>query len=184
MTVLQEKIKSKTLLRQNALKKREFFADSGMLKKNSSLIVSKILNSELFASCKHVGLYFPIKNEVNLLPLLKVKDKKFYFPACVNNNLEFRLFGGFENLKKGAFNIYESVLAPVEPEVLDLIFVPALLANSRFYRLGYGKGFYDRYFSKNNVKAKKIIVVQNAFVCDDFIEDSSDVQCDYILSES
>ncbi len=178
-----EKILTKKQLRKNALEKRKLFADSGILKKNSSLIVSKILNSDFFKNAKHVGLYFPIKNEVDILSLHKIKDKFFYLPSCVGDKLEFRHFNGIENLKLGSFGILESVLPPINPEILDVVFIPALMANKNCYRLGYGKGYYDRFFSQNKLKAKKIIVVQSAFVSDIFVQDFFDVKCDSILSE-
>ena len=56
------------------------------------------------------------------------------------------------------------------------------MANKKCYRLGYGKGFYDRFFAKNNIKAKKIIVISNELISDEFVEDKFDFQCDEIIS--
>ena len=184
MLILKEKKKSKLILRHDALEKRRLFASSGMLQKNSSIIVSKILNSELFNNSKHVALYIPIKNEVDITPILRVHGKTFYLPACVNNKLEFRMYDNTLELKKGLFNIPESTLAAINPNILDLIYIPALLANNMCYRLGYGKGFYDRFFVENNLKAKKIIVIQSAFIDDGFVQDSFDIRCDGVISEN
>lgn len=43
----------------------------------------------------------------------------------------------------------------VQPELVDLILVPLLVCDANGYRVGYGKGFYDRYLAdcrKNIVK--------------------------------
>ena len=34
------------------------------------------------------------------------------------------------------------------PEEIDLVFVPMLICNKQGYRVGYGKGFYDRYLAR------------------------------------
>lgn len=44
----------------------------------------------------------------------------------------------------------------VEPEKIDLILVPLLCFDERGYRVGYGKGFYDRFLAKCRPDAKKI----------------------------
>lgn len=36
----------------------------------------------------------------------------------------------------------------VEPQAIDLVFVPMLIADISGYRVGYGKGFYDRYLQQ------------------------------------
>ena len=50
------------------------------------------------------------------------------------------------------------ILEPVKTKVKipDLILVPILAFDSNKYRLGYGKGFYDRYLNKYLKKFRKI----------------------------
>ncbi len=36
----------------------------------------------------------------------------------------------------------------IEPKAIDLVFVPLLICDARGYRVGYGKGFYDRYLQQ------------------------------------
>jgi 5-formyltetrahydrofolate cyclo-ligase len=48
--------------------------------------------------------------------------------------------------KKNDYNIYEPTAGDeVLPEAIDVIFVPLLAVDKKGYRVGYGKGFYDRY---------------------------------------
>lgn len=35
----------------------------------------------------------------------------------------------------------------IEPQEIDLVFIPMLICDKQGYRVGYGKGFYDRYLS-------------------------------------
>jgi len=168
---------TKIELRKMALNKRVSFS-----RDLSKEILYKILNSDDFKKAKNIALYYPIKNEIDLTGLFSVENKNFFLPKCVDNELQFVKFDGFENLKVGSFNILEPIGQSVNPEILDIIYTPALIANKKCFRLGYGKGFYDRFFKKHNLKAKKVIVISEKLVLDEFIEDSYDVQCDYIIS--
>ncbi len=180
MTLL---IKTKEELRKTALEKRKKDLAQGLINTYSDLITNKIINSKEFISSSHIGLYYPIRGEISLLKLLNFKDKLFYFPRCNNQELEFCLVESVNDLHLGKFGIMEPKGEKINPDILDVIYIPTLIANSQNYRLGYGKGFYDRFFSKNNIKAKKILVLQSKFITDKFIQDSFDYKCDMIMSE-
>ena len=50
---------------------------------------------------------------------------------------------------KGSFNVPEPVSDHIlSPESFDLVFVPMLICDQKGYRVGYGKGFYDKYLAK------------------------------------
>jgi 5-formyltetrahydrofolate cyclo-ligase len=58
---------------------------------------------------------------------------------------------------KNKFNILEPISGDiVPPEQLDVIFVPLIAFDVRGYRVGYGKGYYDRYLSQCRADAVKI----------------------------
>ena len=47
---------------------------------------------------------------------------------------------------KNKFNILEPLDGEIiQPQLLDIIFVPLIAFDNKGYRVGYGKGFYDRY---------------------------------------
>ena len=47
-------------------------------------------------------------------------------------------------------------IAPLQPTDIDLIFVPMLICDVQGYRVGYGKGFYDRYLPQCRTDAVTI----------------------------
>ncbi|MBR5304152.1 MAG: 5-formyltetrahydrofolate cyclo-ligase [Candidatus Gastranaerophilales bacterium] len=167
----------KSNLRKMALEKRATFSRDLSIE-----IVNKILNSADFKNAQHVALYLPIKNEIDISGILSIKEKCFYLPRCNGCELEFVKYNGASFLTMGKFNILEPQGCKVNPEILDIIYIPALIANSSCYRLGYGKGYYDKFFAKNKVKAKKIIIVPKKLILDEFKHDEYDYKCDEIIS--
>ena len=169
-------------LRKQAYEIRNKLASSGENPIKSQRIISKILNSSDFINAQNIALYYPIKNEIDITNLLKVQDKNFYLPRCNSNELEFVKYVDDKHLFIGSFGIIEPLGDKINPEILDVIYIPALMANTDNYRLGYGKGFYDRFFAKYNLKAKKIIVLANELINNSFVQDKNDYKCDSIIS--
>jgi 5-formyltetrahydrofolate cyclo-ligase len=57
-------------------------------------------------------------------------------------------YSGEEDLQKSLFNILEPVLDVQYKGKIDMVIVPLLAFDSRGYRVGYGKGFYDRFLQE------------------------------------
>ena len=74
---------------------------------------------------------------------------------------------------KNRFNILEPIGgAIVEPEKLDVIFVPLVAFDTRGFRVGYGKGYYDKYLARCREDAVKIGF--SYFEAVEYIEDIAD----------
>jgi len=170
-------------LRKIIKRKRAELFSNGDIDIISKNIVLKILKSEIFKKSKEIALYYPLDGEIDLRGLFVREDKNFYLPKCVDNELFFAKYEGETKLKKACFSTLEPEGGIIRPEIIDIIYIPCLCANNKCYRLGYGKGFYDKFFKKYNLKAKKYIICPSCFITDDLIEDSFDYKCDEIISE-
>ena len=175
-------ISQKQKLRNYALNFRKSLSARGISDINSNLIVNKILISDDFINSKNIALYMPVRGEVDITRILKIENKNFYIPRCSGNDLEFAKYEA-NSLSLSGFGILEPTTEKIDPQILDLIYIPCLMANKKCFRLGYGRGYYDRFFKQNKVTAKKIIVVHNDLITDDFVQDEHDYKCDSILSE-
>ena len=116
---------------------------------------------------KHVSL------QNTLLPIIEENNLMNFFPWKKNEVLQINKFGMLEPIKS-QLNI---------PEVM---LVPLLVFDKNKYRLGYGKGFYDRYLNKYLKKFNNILTIGVAFSFQKYHKlpiNNADVKLDYILTE-
>ena len=148
----------------------------------STQIITNIRAMTIYQNASHIMIYYPIKNEINLLPLLTDK-KTFFIPRITGEEIECCEFKENNKLTISKFKIPEpsSKCPPADPQILDLIIVPALAANRHGYRLGYGKGFYDRFLK--TVRAKTILAIPEELIFDNIHEEEHDVACDIVITQ-
>ena len=154
----------------------------------SKNICEYILSSDFFAKADNIMLYAPIGNEISLYEIIdaaNANSKSFYFPSVCGDEILPVLFLPDKGFKKGEFGIFEPV-GNVSDDFnnIDLIFIPALAADYNGYRLGYGKGFYDRFLPKLKKTCTKIIPIYSPLVFHSIPTESHDVRADYLLTEN
>ena len=146
----------------------------------SEQIVYNIRNSSLYQDAKNVMIFYPMKDEINLLPLLD-DDKQFYLPRVNGDYIEICEYRKQNILKKSALGIYEPITCTQNPSILDIIYTPALMCDKDYCRLGYGGGYYDKFFK--NSTAKKIIVIPEELTCESLPKEKFDILCDGIITQ-
>lgn len=127
----------------------------------SHIIASAFLNTEMFKSCSEIFLYHNSGTEVSTAEILKESlrlGKKVAYPKCTdkNGNMEFYYVNSDSELFEGMYGIYEPQSREEQkavPTDNSLLIVPGLAFDMCGYRLGYGKGYYDRYLSAHPCKA-------------------------------
>lgn len=112
----------------------------------STHINHQILKLPTFIKAQKIGLYMPMRQEVQVQPLLQ-QPKTIYLPIVQSDmHLEFYLYDKHEPLIQNQWHIEEP--SPLQPQVdiheLDIIFIPMLAFDKQGQRLGMGKGCYDR----------------------------------------
>lgn len=134
-------------------------------------VTNKIKNLDCYKKANLIGLYQPIKNEIEVYS----KKVKCY-PKVEGNNINFYLPEIFE---KGNFGILEPIGKLVDKQTIDIIIVPLLACDRYNNRIGYGKGYYDRYLK--DYKGITIGVCYDFQVIDDITPKENDVALTYIV---
>ena len=134
-----------------------------------------------------VSIFLPISkfNEINTLEFIKFlwsKKVNVFVPKIIDKDLISVKFTPETILIENSWGILEPLSNQNEETVFDYVITPLLYCDSFGNRVGYGKGFYDKFFQTINSDAKKIGV--NYFAPTDIIDDISelDVKLDYLIT--
>jgi 5-formyltetrahydrofolate cyclo-ligase len=135
-----------------------------------------------------LAIYYPTSFEVNLLKLLELKfisKQNLLLPVIEENNImNFFPWKKNEVLYVNKYGILQP--AKSEKIVPNIMIVPLLAFDKNKFRLGYGKGFYDKYLNKHLKSFKNILTVGVAFSFQKHHKlpiNNKDVKLDYILTE-
>ena len=161
------------------------------VRKNSIMVNKGIFRLiSAFNSIKTIGLFYPYKNEVDVILMSAELEKRGYtclLPRVVDKNIPLKYFlysPNISKLEKG----YGGIMEPIGNEAIDpdIIVASCSAFNDKGYRVGYGGGFFDRTLSQLKQK-KKIISILAAFENQKTthqFQDSFDEKVDYICTEN
>jgi len=153
----------KDIARKTYLKKRQELPSAKCIEESAQLVQITI---ELIKKYKpeYVHCFLPIqsKEEINTKPIIEYCWKNNINVLVPVSNfddgtLKTAEFTPQTKTKQAKYNITE----PIDPiwrknDAIDFVITPLLAFDLKGYRVGYGKGFYDRFFASLNKDVKKI----------------------------
>ncbi len=92
-------------------------------------------------------------------------------------------FHGWEQTLRSQFGVREPQGRPVDPADIEVVIVPGLVFDGGGYRLGYGKGYYDRFLKRLSPRAFKCGVCYDFQVVDTVLPHELDVAMHWIVTE-
>lgn len=136
----------------------------------------------------HLFLTISEKNEINTEPVLHIlhgKDKNVVLSKSnfATRELQNFLLTDTTVIKTNKWNIPEPVDGLMVPaDLIDVVFVPLLAFDKAGHRIGYGKGFYDIFFTRCKPDVVKIGL--SLFEPEEEISGilSSDIPLDYCVT--
>ncbi len=182
----------KTELRQEYLEKRRAL-DPVQKKAQDTKIIQLFLSSITYRYSSAVLLYAPLKDEIDVNAISNAAlaaGKTVAYPKCntKDNTMEYRIVRDLAQLSPGALGIMEPT---EECEVYDYIsnaqrdhavcIVPGVVFDVQGYRIGYGRGFYDRFL--NRFEGVKVGLAYSDFILKTIPRGRYDLACDVIVSE-
>lgn len=183
----------KKILRKEILKKRENI-DIDNKEKMDKEIIKRFCESKYYKDAKGIFIYISYGTEINTKGIIKKalsENKKIYVPRTEfdTRTMDAVEIISFDNLIESSYGILEPSKEEQEinPNELDLIVVPGVAFDRNGGRMGYGAGFYDRYFKKiHKENAKRITKLALAYdfqVVDKVPMNKQDIPVDYIITE-
>lgn len=132
-----------------------------------------------------IAIYHSFQDEVDTLKLIQMildKKKRVVCPVIEDGTMIFREVFSMDDFQVGHFGVMEPKGENcVNPRQIDLVFIPMLAFNESMYRVGYGKGYYDRFLIKTD--AKRVGLAFEAQYINEQFEDEYDIACSVILTE-
>lgn len=148
-------------------------------------ICENIKNTKAFEKSQNIMLYYPFGSEINLLELLDNQDKNWYLPRVEEDEIEVYLYEKGDMLSENKWQIPEPCLEDkkVDKKVVDMVVVPALCADKRGFRIGYGLGFYDRFLRNMPSGCIRLIPVMAELFLDEVPKDLWDEPANIVVTE-
>lgn len=121
---------------------------------SSKNVIEKLISSNILDKFTNIGIYYPIGNEINIMDLVNIyPNKRFYLPIT-REEISFVEYNLNDKLVKGPFKTLEPVGDEVSRDLIECFIIPCVAISNENKRIGYGKGYYDRYL--NGYKGYKI----------------------------
>ncbi len=182
---------SKDEIRQEIKQQKERLTKEQITAK-SEIIVHQFTTLAEYLNCSQIILYAAFNQEVNTLPLINqaLRDgKKVALPKVMGKEIEFFYITAFSETAVSTMGIPEpDPLKKIEllADSTNLILVPGLAFDRKGNRIGYGKSYYDAYFTANSGKAEflKIALAYDFQVYDNIPAESHDVKIDWLITEN
>ena len=183
---LRQKFKK---LKQDILSKKKFFLDKD--------INENILSLSEYKSSDIILAYMANQIEINIddLILKSINNKKIAVPKCLDFNrdpqMDFYFIDSLFDVSVGKFNIREPNI--LKNNIVDnnivldkkvIMLVPGLVFDKKGYRVGYGKGYYDRYLSQLGFDILKIGLCYDFCLINKINIDKNDIPVDILVTET
>jgi 5-formyltetrahydrofolate cyclo-ligase len=152
----------KSVARKELLAKRKLLTESDCMKLDDLLLIQ--LQKMDWSSTQILGSFYPMENqsEPNSMLLVKylqysIPDLKVAYPIVNASDYSMDFYIETDTLQVNQWGIQEPLPFNIlQPEQLDTLLVPLIGFDLTGQRIGFGKGFYDRYFSRCVKTVKRI----------------------------
>ncbi len=168
----------KEILRKKLIEKRKLLKSTEKDISVTKNLLEFLKNRNILS----VLCFVSLPDEIDTEYVLNNKRLKIAVPKVFGDYMEFFEFLSFNDLEKGAFSVREpKKLFKINKNDYDCCIAPGLAFSNDGKRIGYGKGYYDKYLKDyNNIK---IGICYSEMLCDEIPVDKNDVFMDVIITE-
>lgn len=149
-----------------------------------NLIYQKVINNKDILSSKTLLIYISINSEVDTIKIINyfLNTKNIAVPKIIDNDMFFCYVTNLNELTSGKYNIPEPTNENIVTDFDNAIcIVPGICYDKENYRIGYGKGHYDRFLSKNKIKT--IGLCYKECMIEKIDNDKYDYKIDEVITE-
>ncbi|MCL2518582.1 MAG: 5-formyltetrahydrofolate cyclo-ligase, partial [Oscillospiraceae bacterium] len=135
-------------------------------------------------------MYAPHGSEIDVSHIARhalQSGKIVAYPRCDTQGytMDYHIINSFDELEKGAYGIMEPLanlpVYDIDSGLKTVCIVPALVYDRHGYRIGYGKGYYDRFLA--GFKGARVGLVYNDFIVSNVPRGRYDLAVDVLVTE-
>ena len=178
----------KKILRKELIEKRK------NIPKDKKVIYDKqiskqIIESDWFKKAEQILVFASSNDEFDtryIIECCKIENKNLFYPVCIDNkgNMKFLKVDSISDLQTGMYNIPEPqpYCEEYKPKKNDIVIVPCLSVDKNGFRIGYGKGYYDRFLKGFN--GVSICPCYEELLADTLPTDKYDIKINIIVTQN
>ncbi len=175
----KDEIRNLVFKKRNKLEKKEVIEKGNIVKE-------KLFCLDEYKKAKTVMFFLSFGKEVYTYDMvreaLEDKSKNVIVPKIKEFEIISCRIKDFSELVPGAYRILEPVeVKEVNPNEIDIVFVPGIAFDKKGYRIGFGKGYYDRFLKRT--KALKIGLCMDFQIVNEISHREWDVPMDMVITE-
>lgn len=186
MSILEEK----KALRKKLRAERVDFSHNAEYRKGASVqIAEKLFQTDEYQNCSTILTFISTEIEVDTSRILErafADGKIVAAPRCISekNEMDFYVISSLEDLEHGAYGILEpkQTCAAADISAGALCIVPGLAFDLRGQRIGFGRGYYDRFLS--GFKGVSCGVCFDEFLLENIPCENVDLPVDILFTQS
>lgn len=144
-------MESKKDIRNRVLEKRTNLTENEWVDK-SEWIYKKVISHPMFTMAQEIYCYIDFRKEVGTKKIIETAwqmEKKVACPKVLGDDMEFYYVKGFEDFTPGSWGILEPFNQDLACGSNVLVIMPGAAFNQERHRIGYGRGYYDRYLDRH-----------------------------------
>lgn len=176
---------AKAGLRKTILHARQVLSPAEVEDK-SSWIIKRLKELEPLRHARIIMAYSPIRNEVDLRPYLEElleQGKTILLPRVDNEMLQAAAFHGWDKCQTSSLGIKEPAGPGWPLPEIEAVLVPGVAFDGNGHRLGYGRGFYDRFLPELSPSAFLCGVAYEFQIVDSVFPEERDKPVHWIVSD-
>lgn len=173
----------KERIRDAILKKRDLQTQKEIEEK-SKRIKEVLFSLEDFIKARNILFYYSFRSEVKTDIMIKevLEKKRIFLPKVEGKELKIYEIKGMNEVERGFCGIFEPLpYKLVHFKEIEMVIVPGVAFDRMGFRIGYGKGFYDRFLHLHSFQ--KIALAFALQIVDKIPHTKEDIRMDKIITE-
>lgn len=151
---------------------------------STNTIFATLEEQNFFESSEKIFIYVGFGSEITTETFIKkwINKKQIFVPKIENGKMNLIRLKSWDELAPGHFGVLEPTSSDYYEGKIDLVVTPSIVFDNNGYRLGYGKGYYDKYFSSREYDIS-VGLSYHKLLQDNVPKEDHDIKVDVIITE-